>query len=114
MKKILTDIKLNVGQEERELWKLAEKHLRAKPEYFRILKKSLDARKKDDLKYIYSIEFSAEKQAEEKRELPRIPEGKQPSAPVVIVGSGPAGLFCAVRLLVHGIRPTVFERGPAV
>lgn len=27
MKKILTDIKLNVGQEERELWKLAEKHL---------------------------------------------------------------------------------------
>lgn len=114
MKKILTDIKLNVGQEERELWKLAEKHLRAKPEYFRILKKSLDARKKDDLKYIYSIEFSAEKQAEEKRELPRIPEGKQPSAPVVIVGSGPAGLFCAVRLLEHGIRPTVIERGPAV
>ena len=29
MKKILTDIKLNVGQEERELWKLAEKQLRA-------------------------------------------------------------------------------------
>ena len=75
MKKILTDIKLNVGQEERELWKLAEKHLRAKPEYFRILKKSLDARKKDDLKYIYSIEFSAEKQAEESGNCRAYPRG---------------------------------------
>lgn len=29
----------------------------------------------------------------------------------VIVGSGPAGLFCALKLLQHGIRPVIIEQG---
>jgi uncharacterized FAD-dependent dehydrogenase len=33
---------------------------------------------------------------------------------VVIVGSGPAGTFCALRLLDYGIEPIVLERGPAM
>lgn len=33
---------------------------------------------------------------------------------VVIVGSGPAGLFCALRLIEHGYRPVILERGKDV
>jgi hypothetical protein len=32
----------------------------------------------------------------------------------VIVGSGPAGTFCALRLLDYGLEPIVLERGPAM
>lgn len=114
MKKILTDVKLGVKQDERELLRIAEKNLRAKPAYFRILKKSLDARDKNNIRYIYSIEFSAEAEREPERKFPVLPENKQPVKPVLVVGGGPAGLFCALRLLSHGIRPIVVERGPDV
>lgn len=113
-KKTLSDIKLRPGQNERELLLLAEKKLHKKPAYFRILKKSLDARDKDNIRYVYTIEFSSEKQSEKPSEIPRLPENKLPAAPVLIAGSGPAGLFCAIRLLEHGIRPVVAERGPCI
>ena len=51
-KQILTDIKLSPAQSERELLRIAEKKLRAKPAYFKILKKSLDARDKGNIRYI--------------------------------------------------------------
>ena len=39
----------------------------------------------------------------------------QPDAPqVYIVGAGPAGLFAALTLLEHGIKPIIFERGKTV
>jgi hypothetical protein len=33
---------------------------------------------------------------------------------VVIIGAGPAGLFAALTLLEHGIKPVIYERGKAV
>ena len=38
-------------------------------------------------------------------------ESSSASKDVVIVGSGPAGLFAALRLLEHGLRPVIIERG---
>ncbi len=109
----INDIKLSLGESEQRLADIAFEKLGSKPKYFRILKKSLDARKKNDIKYVYSIEFSDS-------EPPSVPRIKQversrvPQKPVVIAGSGPAGLFCAITLIEHGIKPIIIERGDKV
>ena len=109
----LNNLKLAVGESEDALVKIAQKELGKNPTYFRILKKSLDARKKNDVRYVYSIEFSDVK-PEEKQLPSKISSDKLPSDPIVVVGSGPAGLFCAVRLIERGFAPIVIERGDCV
>ena len=109
----LSGIKLPVGKDERELIKIAEKRLGRKPAYFAIRKKSLDARDKGNIHYLYTIEFGT--QSPPKREpLEMLPKNKLPQKPVLIVGSGPAGLFCTLRLMERGIPSIVIERGPCV
>lgn len=109
----LSDIKLSIGTSEEELVKLATKKLGKKPTYFAIKKKSLDARNKSDLKYIYTIEFSNENPPE-KPAFQRLPKNKLPQKRVAVIGSGPAGLFCALRLIERGVAPLVIERGANV
>ncbi len=74
----------------------------------RIVKKSLDARRKNDIKWIYTIE-----RGKGEVEPPSFSVARSPKQ-VVIVGSGPAGLFCAERLVRHGIKPIIVERGKSV
>ena len=112
--KTLSNVKLAVGKSESELVKIAERSLGKKAAYFAIKKKSLDAREKNNVKYIYTIEFSDKEYHENELAVERIPKAKLPQKPVVVVGSGPAGLFCALRLLDRGICPIVIERGPCV
>lgn len=108
---ILTDVKLNITENESALLKIAEKRLGCKPAYFRILKKSLDARDKRNIKWVYSIEFSREEKLIVKEEYP---QAKRLPRRVMIVGMGPAGLFCAITLLRGGIKPVIVERGKSV
>ena len=110
----LSDIKLPLGKGEQSLLALASKKLGKQPAYFAIKKKSLDARDKNNIRFVYTIEFSDEKQQEKKQQLERLPKNKNPEKPVLVVGSGPAGLFCALRLLERGITPIVIERGGSV
>lgn len=108
----LSDIKLPIGKDEKELIRLAEKKCGGKVGYFAIKKKSLDARDKGNIRYVYTIEFSKTAQKPEPRAFAQVKT--QPSKPVLVVGSGPAGLFCALRLLDHGVLPIVIERGGSV
>lgn len=106
----LSNVKLGLDQSESELLRIAERQLKGKPKYFRIVKKSLDARDKNRIVWVYTIAFSKDSETEGKeryRQVSRIPK-------VVVAGSGPAGLFCAIRLIEHGIRPVVIERGKCV
>ena len=110
----LSDVKLPIGKPESELIKLATTKLKTRPKYFAIKKKSLDARDKENIRFVYTIEFSAKEQVKRETAYPSLPKEKQPQNPVVIVGSGPAGLFCALRLLDYGITPIILERGDKV
>lgn len=112
--KTLSGIKLGIQKSETELFKIVEKKLGKKPSYFAILKKSLDARNKNDLHYVYTVEYAFEKPSQNQQVLPKIPAYKAPENPVLVVGSGPAGLFCALRLLERGFIPHVVERGDCV
>lgn len=106
----LDNVKLAVTEPESKLIAVAEKKLGRKVKYFRILKKSLDARDKKNIFWLYSVAFSDIAEAEEKP----APEKIKNPPPVAVIGAGPAGLFCALRLIERGFRPVIIERGERV
>ncbi|MCD8295012.1 MAG: NAD(P)/FAD-dependent oxidoreductase [Clostridia bacterium] len=105
----LDNIRLNPDESESKLHDMAVKKLGHEPAYFRILKKSLDARDKKNIFWLYSIVFSDEVPPEP------APLKKLENPPkVAIIGSGPAGLLCAIQLIARGVKPVIIERGKAV
>jgi len=87
---------------------------------YKILKKSLDARRKDDLKFILSVALFLSQDARYDRkkvedyeivEYRPIKLSKSSPARVVVVGAGPCGLFSALALAEGGVNVTVLERG---
>ncbi len=90
-------------------------------------RKSIDARRKSDIKIVYSVSASGEfiqKEAEIliKNGISEITAStplpvfgtEELSAPPVIVGTGPAGLFAALMLAEAGYKPIVLERGSRI
>src|SRR5947207_1731829 len=94
---------------------------------WRIVRKALDLRDKQQLRFVYNFEVDlpdvtraasgTEAQVELVDEPPFAmpPPGTEPlpNRPVV-VGSGPGGLVCAYFLALHGYRPLLLERGTKV
>lgn len=94
---------------------------------WRIIRKGIDARKKSCIKYVYTIEFSvsnarrfweehgsaADLELAVSRQLPVI-KRVSTTKKVIITGSGPAGIFAALRLADHGIAALLLERGKAI
>ena len=108
MIKRLDNIKIPAGKgEDGRLYELVKKKAGGRLGYFKILKKSLDARDKNNIFWLYSAAYSADSEVE-----PEATPEKLSHAPAVcIIGSGPAGLLCAVRLCEHGYSPIILERG---
>ena len=80
---------------------------------FRIIRKSIDARKnpvKVNLTLLVSSEDEIKAEFNSK-DYKKISEG---APQIVIVGAGPAGLFAALRAVEKGIKPIVVERGKDV
>ena len=97
----------------------------SKIRHLKIVRRSVDARKKPDIKIIYTIDVAVD--GSEKRILKQSGCKRAAIAPVsyykaaknvptpekrpVVVGFGPAGMFSALVLAIAGWKPIVLERG---
>lgn len=127
---LLRNLTLQPGEDEGRLIALTARCFGLAPAdllQFRILRKGVDARKKPRVLLVYTVSFSVVDEAgfwkrhqhtqnleQLTAEVPRIFAKCTASAPIVIVGMGPAGLFCALRLTAYGIPVTILERGKPV
>lgn len=125
----ISQLKITLCHSECDVVKKACKKLRIKPKdvtEYEIIKKSVDARKKEQIQYIYTIDllvpahikvFLKDKDcmAVQKKtyQFPAQGERTLIHRPVII-GTGPAGLFCAYLLALKGYCPVVLERGRRV
>ena len=86
-------------------------------------KRSIDSRKKSDIKFVYNVETTLKKEIDlsktknislvkETEKIKRKALNKDED--VLVVGTGPAGLFAALRLAEYGYKPIVIDRGEAV
>ncbi len=110
-----------LGYEAARLLKISNSKIRS----IRIVRRSVDARKKPDVKIVYTVDVAVEgsekkvlKQAGCKRaELAptaffRPPKcEKKPEKRPVVVGFGPSGMFAALILAMAGCNPLILERG---
>ncbi len=135
----INQMKLPISHTEQELKKKIIHILKLKtiyknikvPEFsYQIVKQSLDARKKPSLFYVYAVSVSFEQKEEDRilklnrdhyvtrmQECAYVTPSKGSrflTKNPVVIGSGPAGLFCAYLLALEGYCPIVLERGENV
>lgn len=124
----IREIILPAEHDQTALLYCAAQALRVKPSditSLQIFRRSIDARKKPELKWVYTVDVTL--RMSEKRVMKsirnrkitieepyyyRIEKKTSPQRPV-IVGFGPAGMFAALVLAKAGLRPIVLERGLA-
>jgi len=121
----VSNLTLRAGEPDDLLASRAAARLGVSPDSIRsvaVTKRSLDARRKGDPRWLISVEVGIESP------LPSLPpdvtmapepppppvRAREPARPPLIVGAGPAGLFCAWALLERGIRSILVDRGRPV
>ena len=93
-----------------------------------ILRQSVDARKKQELFYVYNValklrdkenlilkrkyKFSVEPYEKIPFEIPFVSDKHHEK--IAVIGAGPAGLFCAYYLALAGFKPVLLEQGKKV
>jgi len=87
---------------------------REKINFVAVLKRSIDARKaKVQIRLKVKVYTNESYPVEENNNEEKY-KFVQNADPIIIVGSGPAGLFAALRLLELGLKPVIIERGKDV
>lgn len=129
----VSNIKLSLDEDLNAVQDKAAAKAGVKPSdvnHFKILKESIDARKKNNIFLVYQAEFECKNEEAivrrskdpdvilQKQELydetaSNVQKLKLRTRPIVI-GSGPAGLFAGLILAQNGFRPILLERGASV
>ena len=121
----ISNIKIDVLSDNKEtIIKKLEKELKEKVLDYKIVKKSIDARK--DIKYVYTFDVSInneEKVLKRNKNIIKTPKEeyklevtgttKLNNRPVII-GTGPSGLFLGYMLSKYGYKPILIERGEKI
>ena len=130
---VINNIKLSINASPEEAFSIARKKLSSlgintADAEFSVYRRSVDARKKDNILFVYAISVKNvhTKLTDQKlavNSITRIEAHKEPlfslgeenlSAPPLVVGSGPCGLFAALLLAERGYKPVLIERGGSV
>lgn len=129
----VSQIKLPLEYEKEDILMAISKKLKLKKERilnFEIKKISLDARKKEEIHYSMIVVVTLSKKDYEgvilekkNTDVSRYTDNAYPlpqklnlknQKRSIVVGSGPAGLFCAYLLAIAGLKPIILERGASV
>lgn len=107
MSKVFKDLNVRIDEDLSEtLRKLAPDMVS-----FRILKKSVDARPRRPLHWVYTVEVLEEGDDPNPAPLELTPVARPPGTRPIIIGAGPAGLFAALRFVERGVPCLILERG---
>lgn len=122
----INDISLPLGYKDEDIIKYTAREINVKPSEIKglkLVKRSVDARKKDNVHFKISVEISLNNEAYILKKYPinkvskveqleyRISTAKNTAHRPVVVGFGPAGMFAALTLAQSGLKPIVLERG---
>ena len=127
----VNQVKVPLSHEQEDILYKTAAILRIAPEKilsWQIVRKSIDARKKPEITVVYSVDVcvasqdkvlarckSSQVQAVNDKAYAFPDEGTDELAyKPVIIGTGPAGLFCGYLLAKHGYCPLILERGRSV
>jgi uncharacterized FAD-dependent dehydrogenase len=130
---LVNNIKLSVNEDRTSAFDEARRVIRraglaSYAREYSVYRRSVDARHKPDINFVYSIavtgDFPYIDESRQKRLGISLHEplakpmvkigGEKLSAPPVVVGSGPCGLFAALLLAENGYNPIILERGGSV
>lgn len=122
---LLNNVKVSLDED--NLKKAIANKLKIKKEMilsYKIKKKAIDSRNKNDVFFIYNFIIEVKKEIVNKvknnKDIKAYKEYKYKTSKVeskekiIVVGSGPAGLFCAYTLALSGLKPVIIERGEKV
>ncbi len=127
MKLIVHDVAMPLGRSRDDLKRFVARRLKIPPvklTSIEIHRRSLDCRKGSPPRWVHAVIFEVPAHLSDKLirngkarqwkpvtiEVPRGAADRRP----LVVGTGPAGLFCAWRLVQGGMKPRIIERGPEV
>ena len=122
---LVRNLRLDIGQSEDMLRKKAARELHVPAwaiKSLEITKRSLDARKKNDIHWLYSVAVETDNEEkllaknksknlaeyeETEYSVPHLSVNERP----IVAGFGPGGMFAALVLSMAGLKPVVLERG---
>ncbi|MFV0343267.1 MAG: NAD(P)/FAD-dependent oxidoreductase [Anaerocolumna sp.] len=128
----ISQLKLHIDHKEEDLKLKIIKMLKINQNdllQYKIVKKSIEARRKKEISYVYNVEVALKGEESLRKKLesnPYVSFGERNSYdfkptgtqtllyPPVVVGCGPAGLFCGLMLARNGYNPILIERGDNV
>lgn len=130
----ISQIKLSIDHADDALFQQIIRVLNVKKDAvlsWNIEKQSIDARKKPEIFYIYSVNVSVENETKVYRKLKKHKQlniqlyeshsydfqgngSEELIYAPIIIGMGPAGMFCGLQLAEAGYCPRIFERGACV